>query len=68
MIIQCIGHASFLIELESGYRIVTDPYDASTGYPVVKTPADAVKAFARDVIAGGAPDNYTLICAFVSNG
>lgn len=42
MIIQCIGHASFLIELESGYRIVTDPYDASTGYPVVKTPADAV--------------------------
>ena len=33
-----------------------------------KTPADAVKAFARDVIAGGAPDNYTLICAFVSNG
>ena len=33
-----------------------------------KTPADAVEAFARDVIAGGAPDNYTLICAFVSNG
>ena len=30
-----------------------------------KTPADAVKAFARDVIACGAPDNYTLICAFV---
>ena len=30
-----------------------------------KTPADVVKAFARDVIACGAPDNYTLICAFV---
>lgn len=30
-----------------------------------KTPADAVKAFARDVIACGAPDNYTLVCAFV---
>ena len=33
-----------------------------------KTPADAVTAFARDVIAGGAPDNYTLICAFVAKG
>ncbi len=42
MIIQCIGHASFLIELENGYRIVTDPYDASTGYPVIETAADAV--------------------------
>jgi len=31
-----------------------------------KNPADAVTAFARDVIAGGAPDNYTLICAFVA--
>ena len=30
-----------------------------------KTPADAVKALARDVIACGAPDNYTLVCAFV---
>ncbi len=33
-----------------------------------KTPADAVKAFAREVIARGAPDNYTLVCAFVANG
>ena len=30
-----------------------------------KTPAEAVKAVAREVIACGAPDNYTLICAFV---
>ena len=33
-----------------------------------KTPADAVKAFARDVVACGAPDNYTLVCAFVKKG
>ena len=33
-----------------------------------KTPADAVKAFAREVVARGAPDNYTLVCAFVANG
>lgn len=30
-----------------------------------KTPADAVRSFARSVIASGAPDNYTLVCAFV---
>lgn len=41
MLIQHIGHAEFLIELESGYRIVTDPYDAGTGYPVKKVKADA---------------------------
>ena len=33
-----------------------------------KTPAEALKAFARDVIACGAPDNYTLVCAFVAKG
>lgn len=32
------------------------------------TPADAVRSFARDVIARGAPDNYTLVCAFVEKG
>lgn len=42
MIIRCIGHAEFLLELENGLRIVTDPYDASCGYPVLKTAADAV--------------------------
>ena len=40
MLIQHIGHAEFLITLESGFRIVTDPYDASTGYPVRKIEAD----------------------------
>ena len=33
-----------------------------------KAPADAVKTFAREVIARGAPDNYTLVCAFVEKG
>ncbi len=42
MILECIGHAEFLIELADGYRIVTDPYDASTGYPVHDVRADAV--------------------------
>lgn len=42
MIIRCIGHAEFLLELENGMRIVTDPYDASCGYPVEKIAADAV--------------------------
>ena len=40
MLITHIGHAEFLIETESGVRIVTDPYDGSCGYPVVKTAAD----------------------------
>ncbi len=40
MIISCLGHAKFLIELESGLRIVTDPYDAQCGYPVTPVEAD----------------------------
>ena len=42
MLFQHIGHAEFLITLESGLRIVTDPYDASCGYPILRTKADAV--------------------------
>ena len=42
MIFTCIGHAKFLIELENGLRIVTDPYDASCGYLVTPVPADVV--------------------------
>ena len=41
MIISCIGHAEFLLELENGMRLVTDPYDASCGYPVLDVKADA---------------------------
>ena len=42
MLIQHIGHAEFLITTESGYRLVTDPYDSSTGYPIRKTEAEGV--------------------------
>ncbi len=42
MIFTCIGHAKFLIELDNGMRIVTDPYDATCGYPVAPVPADVV--------------------------
>ncbi len=42
MIFTCIGHAEFLIELENGLRIVTDPYDSTCGYPVTPVPADVV--------------------------
>ena len=41
MLIRHIGHAEFLIETESGVRIVTDPYDAACGYPLRKVTADA---------------------------
>lgn len=42
MIFTCIGHAKFLIELDNGLRIVTDPYDATCGYPVTPVAADVV--------------------------
>ena len=42
MLIRHIGHAEFYLMTESGYRIVTDPYDESCGYPVEKIAADAV--------------------------
>ena len=42
MIFTCIGHAKFLIELDNGMRIVTDPYDSTCGYPVTPVPADVV--------------------------
>ena len=42
MIFTCIGHAKFLIEMENGTRIVTDPYDKTCGYPVTPVAADVV--------------------------
>lgn len=42
MILTCIGHAEFLLELENGMRLVTDPYDAACGYPLLPLKADAV--------------------------
>ena len=40
MIITHIGHSEFLLELESGYRIVTDPYNRECGYPIRNVVAD----------------------------
>ena len=40
MLIRHIGHAEFLLETESGVRIVTDPYDESCGYPMHEITAD----------------------------
>ncbi len=34
MKIQWLGHASFLITLASGKKIITDPFDAKVGYPI----------------------------------
>ena len=42
MLIRHVGHAEFLIETESGYRMVTDPYDRQSGYPVYEIAADAL--------------------------
>ena len=42
MLIRHIGHAEFLLTLESGFRIVTDPFDASVGYPIPALEADGV--------------------------
>ena len=42
MLIQHIGHTEFLLTLESGMRIVTDPYDDTCGYPLRPVDADAV--------------------------
>ncbi len=42
MLIKNLGHAKYLIETAAGARIVTDPFDASTGYPVVPVTADLV--------------------------
>ena len=42
MLLTCLGHAKFLIELNSGLRIVTDPFDATCGYPLTETRADVV--------------------------
>ena len=42
MILSCIGHAKFLVELENGLRILTDPYDEKCGYPITPVAADVV--------------------------
>ena len=41
MIITCLGHAKFLLTLENGMKLVTDPFDPSTGYPIHPLSVDA---------------------------
>ena len=42
MLIRYHGHSEFLLESASGFTILTDPYDASVGYPMKEYAADAV--------------------------
>ena len=42
MKIRWLGHACFLIAAENGTRILTDPFDATVGYPVPRVAADIV--------------------------
>lgn len=42
MKIKWLGHACFLITSEKGIRIVTDPFDATVGYPLPEVEADVV--------------------------
>jgi len=40
--IKWFGHSCFLISLDDGVRIVTDPFDQSVGYPIPDVSADVV--------------------------
>lgn len=40
--VRWFGHACFLITTSSGVRILTDPFDATVGYPVPRVEADVV--------------------------
>jgi len=57
MLIRYYGHSQFELESAGGYRIVTDPFDASVGYPMKALTADAVT-----VSHGHFDHNYTAAC------
>ena len=40
MIITCIAHAMFLMELDNGLRVLTDPVGEDSGFPVSPVKAD----------------------------
>lgn len=40
MIITCIAHAMFLMELDNGLRVLTDPVGEGSGFPVSPVKAD----------------------------
>lgn len=42
MLIFHHGHSEFLLETQTGFRILTDPYDAHVGYPMYQVACDAV--------------------------
>lgn len=42
MLITYHGHSEFLLETADGFKILTDPYNAATGYPMCTCAADAV--------------------------
>lgn len=42
MLIYHHAHSEFLLETASGFRILTDPFDAHVGYPMHTVPCDAV--------------------------
>ena len=42
MLIKWHGHSEFTLECADGFTLLTDPFDAHTGYPMLNTRADAV--------------------------
>lgn len=44
MILTWLGHACFMMTLDDGRKIVTDPFDASVGYNVPRVDCDIVTA------------------------
>ena len=42
MKIKWLGHSCFLVTLNDGTTLVTDPYDASVGYPPLSVRADVI--------------------------
>lgn len=42
MILKWHGHSCFEITLESGKKLITDPFDNTVGYPMVSSQADGV--------------------------
>ena len=49
-------------------RLIAAGYNYDAVQHLVNGLVKGYDRVARDVIAGGAPDNYTLICAFVAKG
>lgn len=54
MLITYHGHSEFYLETAGGFALLTDPYDASVGYPMGEYRADAVT-----VSHGHGDHNYT---------